>query len=98
MLAEGLHIYFMVVRVFHSGRGRKLYYIFIGWGKKKSFASIARKCLSLRCLFQVSFQEMLLSANVRCIVSAVMVKYNNNQRGMMIVVIYVLRHLTTFYF
>ena len=33
MLAEGLHIYFMVVRVFDSGRGRKLYYLLIGWGK-----------------------------------------------------------------
>ncbi|XP_020604905.1 adhesion G-protein coupled receptor D1-like [Orbicella faveolata] len=32
MLAEGIHIYFMVVRVFESGRGRNLYYTCIGWG------------------------------------------------------------------
>ncbi|RMX43518.1 hypothetical protein pdam_00001922, partial [Pocillopora damicornis] len=32
MLAEGLHIYFMVVRVFDSGRTRKLFYLLIGWG------------------------------------------------------------------
>ncbi|XP_022808619.1 adhesion G-protein coupled receptor D1-like [Stylophora pistillata] len=32
MLAEGLHIYFTVVRVFDSGRTRKLFYLLIGWG------------------------------------------------------------------
>lgn len=37
MLAEGLHIYFMVVRVFDSGRTRKLFYLLIGWGKKLLF-------------------------------------------------------------
>ena len=37
MLVEGLHIYFMVVRVFDSGRGRKLYYLLIGWGNIQSY-------------------------------------------------------------
>ena len=38
MLVEGVHIYFMVIRVFElTGRGRKRVYLVIGWGKCSIF-------------------------------------------------------------
>ncbi|XP_078359561.1 adhesion G protein-coupled receptor L3-like [Oculina patagonica] len=50
MLAEGLHIYFMVVRVFDSGRGRKLYYLLIGWGFPLTVTAIVVAIFQTRLL------------------------------------------------
>jgi len=50
MLAEGLHIYFMVIRVFGSGRGRKLYYLLIGWGFPFAITAIVVSIFQSRLL------------------------------------------------
>ena len=62
MLAEGIHIYFMVVRVFDSGRGRNIYYTCIGWGKLVSFLEnyiffIMFQMFQLQSGFQMSVES-----------------------------------------